>query len=365
MTIKELTDYLEKIAPLSYQEDYDNCGLIIGDSNAEITNVLVSLDVTLEVIEEAIAKKCNLIIAHHPLIFKGLKKLNGKNFIEKSVIKAIKNDIAIYAIHTNLDNVTNGVNFKIAEKLNLQNVSILKPKSDTLMKLTVFCPKDNTPKLQDAFYAAGAGEIGNYSNCSFKSSGIGSFKPNAAATPVIGKNNKYEEVEENRIEVVFPAYLEGKMLDTLRKNHMYEEVAYYLHKIENQNQGVGSGAIGFLPHTMSKADFLAYLKKSMELNVIRFTETKTEKIKKVAVCGGVGSFLLADAKKQGADAFVTADYKYHEFFDAENQIMIADIGHFESEVYTKDLIVEIISKKFTNFASYLSEIDTNPIKYYH
>lgn len=365
MTIKELTDYLEKIAPVSYQEDYDNCGLIVGDANAEITSALVSLDVTLEVIEEAIAKKCNLIIAHHPLVFKGLKKLNGKNYIEKSVIKAIKNDIAIYAIHTNLDNVTNGVNFKIAEKLNLQNVSILKPKSGTLMKLTVFCPIENTPRLQDAFYAAGAGEIGNYSNCSFKSTGIGSFKPNSVAAPVIGQNNKYEEVEENRIEVVFPAYFEGKILEAMRKNHMYEEVAYYLHKIENQNQGVGSGAIGNLPEAMTKSDFLAYLKKSMNLNVIRFTETKIEKIKKVAVCGGVGSFLLSDAKNQGADAFVTADYKYHEFFDAENQIMIADIGHFESEVYTKDLIVEIISKKFTNFASYLSEIDTNPIKYYH
>jgi dinuclear metal center YbgI/SA1388 family protein len=337
----------------------------VGEANAEISNVLVSLDVTLEVIEEAISKNCNLIIAHHPVIFKGLKKLNGKNYIEKSVIKAIKNDIAIYAIHTNLDNVTNGVNFKIAEKLNLQNVSILKPKSGTLMKLTVFCPKENTPKLQDAFYAAGAGEIGNYSNCSFKSTGIGSFKPNSVATPVIGQNNKYEEVEENRIEVVFPAYLEGKILDAIRKNHMYEEVAYYLHKIENQNQGVGSGAIGNLPEAMTKSEFLAHLKNSMNLNVIRFADTKAEKIKKVAVCGGVGSFLLADAKRLGADAFVTADYKYHEFFDAENQIMIADIGHFESEVYTKDLIVEIISKKFTNFASYLSEIDTNPIKYYH
>jgi dinuclear metal center YbgI/SA1388 family protein len=365
MTIKELTDYLEKIAPLSYQEDYDNCGIIVGDSSAEITNVLVSLDVTLEVIEEAIAKKCNLIIAHHPLIFKGLKKLNGKNYIEKSVIKAIKNDIAIYAIHTNLDNITNGVNFKIAEKLNLQNVSILKPKSETLMKLTVFCPLENTPKLQNALYAAGAGEIGNYSSCSFKSAGIGSFKPNSAAVPVIGQNNKYEEVEENRLEVVFPSFLKGKILEAMRKNHMYEEVAYYLHKIENYNQDVGSGAVGTLPDAMNPNEFLAYLKEAMNLKVIRFTETKAEKIKKVAVCGGVGSFLLPDAKYAGADAFVTADYKYHEFFDAENQIMIADIGHFESEVYTKDLIVEIISKKFTNFASYLSEIDTNPIKYYH
>jgi dinuclear metal center YbgI/SA1388 family protein len=365
MKIKELTDYLEKLAPLSYQEDYDNCGLIIGDAETEITNVLVSLDVTLEVLEEAVSKKCNLVIAHHPLIFRGLKKLTGGNYIEKAVVFAIKNDIALYAIHTNLDNVMNGVNFKIAEKLGLQNVQVLRPKANTLMKLTVFGPVENTAALQNALYAAGAGEIGNYANCSFKTSGTGSFKPNAAAVPFIGQSGQYEEVEENRLEVVFPAYLKSKVLDALRKNHVYEEIAYYLQNIENENQDVGSGAIGILTEELSEKDFLAYLKEKMDLNVIRYTSSGNKKIKKVAVCGGVGSFLLSDAKRVGADAFVTADYKYHEFFDAENQIIIADIGHFESEVYTKDLIVEIISKKFTNFASYLSEIDTNPIKYYH
>ena len=365
MIIKELTDYLEKFAPLSFQEEYDNCGLIIGQSESEINGVLVSLDVTEEVIDEAIAKKCNLIVAHHPLIFRGLKKTNGHNYIERAVIKAIKNDIAIYAMHTNLDNVTNGVNFKIAEKLNLHNVKILKPKKSTIMKLTVFCPVSNTPKLQNAFYAAGAGQIGNYSNCSFKSSGIGSFKPNSAAKPVVGSNNRYEEVEENKLEVIFPIHLKDTILETMRKNHEYEEVSYFLHKIENDNQEVGSGAIGMLTEEMDISDFLAFLKKQMNLGLIRYTQPENQKIKKVAVCGGVGSFLLQDAKKQGADVFITADYKYHEFFDAEKQIMIADIGHFESEVYTKDLIVEIISKKFTNFASYLSGIDTNPIKYYH
>jgi dinuclear metal center YbgI/SA1388 family protein len=365
MIIKELTSYLEKFAPIEFQEDYDNCGLIVGDSNVEIEGVLVSLDVTEEVVDEAIAKNCNVVLAHHPLIFKGLKKINGKNYVERAVIKAIKNDIAIYAIHTNLDNVKNGVNFKIAEKLNLQNVSVLKPKTGTLLKLSVFCPTENTAKLQNAFYAAGAGQIGNYSNCSFKVEGIQSFKPNAFANPVVGKNGQYEEVEEHRLEVIFPVNLKGKILEAMYKNHSYEEVAHFIHVIENQNQDVGSGAIGTLPLEMENEEFLEYLKEKMDLKVIRFTAPEKQTVKKVAVCGGVGSFLLQDAKRAGADVFVTADYKYHEFFDAENQIMIADIGHFESEQYTKDLILEIISKKFTNFASYLSEIDTNPIKYYY
>lgn len=365
MIIKELTDYLEKIAPLSYQEDYDNCGLIVGDSNTEITNVLVSLDVTLEVIDEAISKNCNLIVAHHPLIFRGLKKLNGKNYIEKSVIKAIKNDIAIYAIHTNLDNVANGVNFKIAEKLGLKNIKILAPKSQTLMKLTVFVPQESTGKLLDALYSAGAGEIGNYANCSFRTEGKGTFKPNHLANPFVGKEGYLEEVEESRIEVIFPSYLKNQVLKGMQSGHPYEEISYYLHLLENQNQEVGSGAIGDLINEMDLLHFLPFLKEKMVLNVIRYTESHRKKIKKIAICGGVGSFLLNEAKGAGADIFITSDYKYHEFFDAENHIIIADIGHFESEQFTKDLIVENISKKFINFATYLSEIDTNPIKYYY
>jgi dinuclear metal center YbgI/SA1388 family protein len=343
MIIKELTAYLESLAPAAFQEDYDNSGLIIGDPASEISAVLVTLDITDEVLEEAIQKKANLIVAHHPLIFRGLKKLNGKNYVERLVIKAIKNDIAIYAIHTNLDNVAGGVNIKIAERLGLKNVSVLRKKENTLYKLEVFVPRENTGALQNALYAAGAGNIGN---------------------PVIGSRGIYEEVEEHKVEVVFPGNLKSKVLDAMRKAHPYEEIAYYLVSLENENQAVGSGSIGVLEEAMELGDFLKYLKDKMKVSVIRYAGPPNKIIKKVAVCGGVGSFLFPDAMGAGADVFVTADYKYHEFFDADNQIVIADIGHFESEQFTKDLLVEIISKKFSNFASYLSEIDTNPIKYH-
>lgn len=364
MKIKDITSYLEELAPLNFQEDYDNSGLIIGDSQVELTGVLVTLDVTEEVISEAIKKGCNLIVAHHPLIFKGLKKLNGKNYVERSAILAIKNDIAIYAIHTNLDNVVNGVNFKIAEKLGLSDVKILRKKKGILLKLTVFVPVESSEKLLGELHKAGAGKIGNYSECSFKSEGVGAFMPNQVANPVIGERGKLEEVKENRVEVILPANVKAKVLNAMFAVHPYEEVAYYLQELENDNQEVGSGAVGFLPSEMNESEFLGHLKKSMNLEVIKFTSAG-KSIKKVAVCGGVGSFLLGDAKVAGADVFVTADYKYHEFFDAEGGIMIADIGHFESEVFTKDLIVEILSKKFTNFAPHLSEVNTNPVNYYY
>jgi dinuclear metal center YbgI/SA1388 family protein len=364
MIIKEVTSYLEQLAPLNFQEDYDNSGLIIGDAQSELKGVLVTLDVTEEVIQEAISKGCNLVVAHHPLIFRGLKKLNGKNYVERSVILAIKNDIAIYAIHTNLDNVVNGVNFKIAEKLGLSDVQILRKKKGTLLKLTVFVPLESADKLLAELHKAGAGNIGNYSDCSFKSEGIGSFKPNQAANPVIGEVGKAEEVTEYRIEVILPVNLRAKVLNAMYAAHPYEEVAYYLQELENENQEVGSGAVGLLPVEMNEMEFLAHLKKSMNLDVIKFTSAE-KTIRKVAVCGGVGSFLLGDARANGADAFVTADYKYHEFFDAEGSILIADIGHFESEVFTKDLLVEILSKKITNFAPHLSEVNTNPVNYYY
>lgn len=366
MRIKDLTAYLEKLAPLSYQESYDNAGLIVGNPNEIITGVLVCLDSTEDVVEEAIQRGCNIIVAHHPIVFKGLKKFTGKNYVERTIIKAIKNDIAIYATHTNLDNIVNGVSFKIAQLLGLQQVRILAPKADLLMKLVVFVPVDNTGQLLDALYAAGAGEIGNYSQCSFRVEGKGTFKPNAQANPVIGQTGgAMEEVEENRIEVIFPAYLKNQILAAMRKGHVYEEVAYYLNMLSNENQEVGSGAVGILPQEMAETDFLAYLKQNMKVSVIRHTSLLNKPIRKVAVCGGAGSFLLGDAIRAGADIFITADYKYHEFFDAENRIIIADIGHYESEQFTKELLKDYICKKFTNFAVHLSETPTNPVKYYY
>ncbi|AWV97838.1 Nif3-like dinuclear metal center hexameric protein [Arcticibacterium luteifluviistationis] len=365
MQIKELVDYLEAIAPLDYQESYDNSGLIVGDKSQKITNVLVCLDSTEDVIDEAIEKNCNLIIAHHPIIFKGLKKLTGKNYIERTIIKAIKNDIAIYACHTNLDNITGGVSFKMAEKLQLKNVKILAPKKELLLKLTVFVPKENTGQLLDALYAAGAGEIGNYSNCSFRTIGKGTFKANDMANPVIGKRGVYEEVEESRIEVIFPKQLKRKVLKAMKAGHPYEEVSYFLHELENELQLVGSGAIGTLEEPVPVKEFMSYLKTNMALSVIKHTDSLQNDIQTVALCGGSGGFLLKNAIAAKADIFITSDYKYHEYFDADKKIVIADIGHYESEQFTKELIRDEILKKFANFATYLSQVKTNPINYFY
>ena len=362
--IKDITHFLETIAPLSYQESYDNAGLIVGNPTASVTNVLVSLDCTEAVVDEAIAKNCNLIVAHHPIVFKGLKKFNGRNYVERTVIKAIKNDIAIYATHTNLDHVVGGVNFMIAERLGLQNVRILAPKKDLLMKLVFFVPVENAPEVVEALHKVGVGQIGNYDHCSFSVNGTGTFRPNEVATPFIGNANEIERVNESRVEVIFPAYLEAAVMRTLNETHPYEEVAHYLTLLQNTNQEVGAGAIGLLSEGIAASDFLVYLKQKMQLNVIRHTAICSPIIQKVAVCGGAGGFLLNDAIRQQADVFITADYKYHEFFDADDRILICDIGHYESEVFTKELLQRYLSKKFINFATILSETITNPVNYY-
>jgi dinuclear metal center YbgI/SA1388 family protein len=362
--IQDITRELEKLAPLSYQDDYDNAGLLVGNPATEISGVLISLDVTEAVIAEAIAKNCNLIVAHHPIIFKGLKKLNGKNYVERTVISAIKNDVAIYASHTNLDHVHLGVNRKIADRLGLKNVRILEPKNQILKKLALFVPVENTSEVLDALFRAGAGKIGEYSDCSFRTEGTGTFLPGEASNPVIGAKGKLEEVAENRVEVMFPSHLERNILAALKKSHPYEEVAYYVQTLENENQEVGAGAIGELATAMDYSEFLPFLKQQMNTSVIRYTAPLNKKIRHVAVCGGAGSFLLQNAIKAKADVFVTADYKYHEFFDADQQIMICDIGHYESEVFTKDLLYHYLSGIFSNFALCLSEVNTNPVCYF-
>jgi dinuclear metal center YbgI/SA1388 family protein len=365
MKLKEITDHLEVFAPLAYQEPYDNSGLIVGEKEMEISSAMISLDATPEVIDEAIAKGCNLVISHHPIVFKGLKRFNNADYVQKAVINAIKHDIALYAIHTNLDNVTGGVNSKIADLIGLNKKQILVPKSDLLAKLVVFVPVEHTGQLLDALYEAGAGEIGNYSNCSFRVEGKGTFKGNAKSSPVYGKSGVYEEVSENRVEVIFPTYLKSSILSGMRKGHVYEEIAFYLTDVENKYQEVGSGMVGELIEAIPFIEFLDHLKTSMGLEVIKYTKPASEKVKRVAVCGGSGSFLLGNALASNADVFITSDFKYHEFFDANAKISILDIGHYESERFTKDLIRDIISKKFPNFATYLTSINTNPVEYYY
>jgi dinuclear metal center YbgI/SA1388 family protein len=363
LLIRHVTDVLEHWAPKPLQESYDNTGLLTGNPSQKVTGILVTLDCVEEVVGEAIESNCNLIVAHHPIIFKGLKKLTGSNYIERTVIKAIQNNIAIYAIHTNLDNVYTGVNRKICEKIGLEKIKILAPKTDSLSKLVTFVPTDKTEDVLSALHEAGAGQIGNYKNCSFKVEGIGTFLPNDEANPAIGSVGKQESVSENRIEVIFPNHLESGVIRQLKKVHPYEEVAYYITPLRNENQEVGSGMIGELAEAQEPKDFLERLKKHMDLKVVRHTRLLNDPIKKVAVCGGSGSFLLPQAIRAGAQIYISADFKYHEFFDAENRIIIADIGHYESEVYTKELLQEVLRKKFPTFAINFSRTVTNPISY--
>lgn len=364
INIRELTGFLEDFAPLSSQAGFDNCGLLVGDPSWEVSGVLVTLDCIESVVDEAIALGANIIVAHHPIVFSGLKKLNGKSYIERTVLKAIKNDIAIYAIHTNLDHHIQGVNDEIANRLGLINKSILQPNSGVLNKLAVFVPKSHVYEVENALFSAGAGTIGNYEECSFRSEGLGSFKPKAGAKPHSGKIAERSEEEEVRLEVLVSTHRMGSVQKALRLAHPYEEIAYDIYPLLNVNQDEGSGMIGELEEEMDALEFLTFLKAAFEVSVVRHTALLGKKIKKVALCGGSGSFLLPDAKRQGADIYVSADFKYHEFFDAENDLIIADIGHYESEQFTTNLLVGKLKEKFTKFAIHRTCVNTNPIKYF-
>lgn len=361
--IQEVISFLEQIAPPALQESYDNATLICGNRQSELTGILCTLDCTEEVVEEAIQLGANLIVAHHPIVFKGLKSLTGKNYVERTLIQAIKKDIAIYAIHTNLDHVSLGVNKRIADRMGLVETKILQPKKQVLSKLEFFVPVKDKDHVLRAIFDAGAGQIGEYKDCSFQLEGIGTFTPSDKANPYSGQRGIPQSEPEIRVEVIFPSYLSSKVLAAMKKNHPYEEVAYYLVSLENENQEVGAGMIGKLPKPMSGDEFLEHLKSTMNLQVVKHTKIIDRPVRRVAVCGGAGIFLLSDAKRAGADAFVTSDIKYHEFFDAEGELILCDIGHYESEIFTKDLIAEFLSQNFPNIATYLTKVVTNPTFY--
>ena len=363
MIIKDITNYIEELAPLNYAEDFDNVGLLVGNYSTKVSAVLVTLDTLEETVEEAIVKKCNLIVSFHPIIFSGLKKINGNSYVERVVLKAIKNDIAIYATHTALDNSKNGVSAKMCEVLSLQNTKILIPKKGIIKKLTTYVPVKNADALRNSLFFAGAGNIGNYNNCSFNTEGDGTYKGNEDSNPVLGEKGKLHTEKETKISVVFESKNQAGILKALQENHPYEEIAYEIVTIENVHQNIGMGMIGELSSEMDEKDFLLYLKKTMKTDCVRHSALINKKIKKVAVLGGSGSFAISNAKKAGADAYVSADFKYHEFFKAENSILLADIGHYESEQFTKNLLVDYLTKKFSNFAVILSEKSTNPIYY--
>lgn len=364
MKLAQIINFLESIAPLNYQENYDNAGLITGTDRHEITSALVSLDCTEAVVDEAVAKGCNLIISHHPIVFKGLKKLNGKSYVERVLLKAIKNDISLYAIHTNLDNISKGVNAEICKRLGILKPCILAPKNDLLKKLVTFCPTTKAAEVREALFSSGCGHIGLYSNCSFNVNGFGSFKAGEQTKPYVGEIGLEHHEPETRIETVFKAHKERIVINALLKAHPYQEAAYDIYPLNNADDQVGSGMVGFLEQPKTETEFLTLLKNKMQAKVIRHTALLGKPVKKVAVCGGSGSFLLKNAIAAEADVFITADFKYHDFFDAENKIIIADIGHYETEQFTSNLLVDNIQEKFPTFAVCLAQQNTNPINYF-
>jgi len=363
MIVQDVINYLEELSPLAYAENFDNVGLLVGNKNAKITSILVTLDTIEAVVDEAIDNNCNLIVSFHPIIFKGLKKLTGNNYVERVVMKAIKNDIAIFSMHTALDNALQGVNKMICDKIGLLNTRILIPQSGTIKKLTTYAPKEEADKLREALFNAGAGSIGNYNECSFNTEGIGTYNGNINSNPSKGEKGNLHFEPEIQIKVTFAKHLESKILETLFKEHSYDEVAYEIITLENKNQHIGMGMIGELEKPMNEVSFLNHIKSTMNAKCIRHSNLLDKPIKKVAVLGGSGSFAISQAKTAKADIFITADLKYHDFFRAENSIVLADIGHYESEQYTKSGLVAFLTKKMPNFAVVLSKTNTNPVKY--
>ncbi len=365
MKLNEIIKVLEQFAPLQLQESYDNAGLITGHPEMEIRAALLTLDSTEEVIDEAISSNCNLIIAHHPIIFNGLKKINGKNYVERTIIKAIKNDIAIYAAHTNLDNVRAGVNKVIADKLGLINTKILFPKKNLLKKLFTFVPGEHAELVRNAMFSAGAGHIGNYSECSFNNEGFGTFNAGVGSNPYVGKHGIRHREEEIKIEVLIPMWKERQIIKALFDSHPYEEVAYDVVPLDNSFSDVGSGLIGELPVALDEISFLQHIKKNMQAPMIRHTKFLDKKISRVAICGGAGSILLNEAIGNEAQAFISSDYKYHQFFDADGRLLICDIGHYESEQFTPLIFAQLLNENLPTFATLFSKTNSNPIKYFH
>lgn len=363
MRIKEIIQVIEQLAPLPLQEEYDNSGLQCGDPSREATGALLAIDVTEDVVEEAIALGCNLIISHHPIAFRPFRSLTGRNYVERTMIMAIRNDVALYAAHTNLDNAQGGVNYKLAEMLELQNVKILLPKSNELLKFVTTVPLLHAESVRNALFNAGAGHIGNYDSCSYNLTGEGTFRPGAGSNPFVGEAEKLHFEQEVRIETVLPVMRKEEVLRALLAVHPYEEPVYDLYPIANEWGQHGSGVVGVLPEPMPEQEFLYLLKDIFNLPTISHTKLQGREIRDVAICGGAGAFLIPRAVSYGADAFVTGEAKYNDYYDAEDRLLLAVVGHYESEICTKDLFFDLLSKKFPTFAIHKSGFDVNPVKY--
>ena len=363
MKLKDLCSYLDSAIPLSFQESYDNSGLQMGSPENEISSALITLDVTEDVVLEAVHSGCNFIVSHHPLIFGELKSITGKTITERIILSAIKKDIAIYSAHTNLDVHSDGVSRKMAEKLNLQNISVLAPLKNRLLKLVTFIPDSHLNQVREAMFSAGAGITGNYDNCGFCVQGMGSFRGNENSKPFTGEKGNLHFENETRFETVMFSHQKNAVVNALLGSHPYEEVAYDIYALENENIRVGLGCLGELPEAMDEKNFLKFVSTVFSANGIRFSKLTGRKVKKVALCGGSGSVLIKEAMSSGADAFVTADIKYHSFFEADNKLLIADLGHYESEKFATEILYDLIIKKFPKFAVRFSKVNTNPINY--
>lgn len=364
MKVKDIISALEEFAHPQLQEDYDNTGLNVGNPNAEITGILLCIDITEEVIDEAIETNCNMIVSHHPLIFGKLKKITGNNYAEKCIIKAIKKDISIYCGHTSFDAVDKGVSYKICEKLGLQNLKILSPKKDFLKKISVYVPEKHTETVRLAMFEAGAGTIGEYNYCSFNVSGTGSFQAGEDTNPYVGKKGEIHYEPEIKTEMIFPAFLQTKIITAMLSAHPYEEVAYDIYSLDNSWEKAGLGMTGETTKPINEKDLLKILKENFNVENIRHSKLLNTKIDKIAVCGGSGASFINNAINSGAQVYISGDIKYHDYFLSENKILIIDIGHFESEQFTKEIFYDIIMKKKPTFAVRFSKINTNPIKNY-
>jgi dinuclear metal center YbgI/SA1388 family protein len=363
MKLKDLTTYLDSEVPLSFQESYDNSGLQIGKPDTEITSALITLDVTEEVIDEAIKSNCNLVVSHHPLIFGGLKKISDTTQTGRIIYKCITHDIAVYSAHTNLDIFENGVSRKMAEKLDLKDIKVLSPLEHKLLKLVTYVPESHLDKVRAALFEAGAGVIGNYDQCGFVTDGTGSFRGNESANPFAGKKGEMHFENESRFETILFSHIKEKVIRALLAAHPYEEVAYDLYELKNKFYGAGLGCTGEFSEAIGEKELLKLISSVFDVKGVRFSKLTGKKIKKVAVCGGSGVSLLPVAIASGADVFITADIKYHNFFDADNKILLVDAGHFETEKYSSEILKDLIKKKFPKFAVRFSETNTNPINY--
>jgi dinuclear metal center YbgI/SA1388 family protein len=364
MKVSDILNAIHEVAPLKLQESYDNAGLLIGTYDQQISQVLICVDITEDVIDEAIAKKCELIISHHPIIFRGLKNLVPNGPVERIVLKAVKNDIAIAAVHTNIDNVLHGVNAMIAKRIGLQKTQVLRPMPDQLKKLVTFCPTDHADKVRQAIFEAGAGQIGAYDSCSYNLEGFGTFRGGEESNPFVGSKNQVHREPEQRIETIVPSYKLKKVLDAMIHAHPYEEVAYDIYPLDNTFGNIGAGMLGYLANPITPKDFLERVMKQFNCKALRHSQLLDKPIQKIALCGGSGAFLIHDAQAAKADVFLTADLKYHDFFEADNKLLVIDAGHFETEQFTKELIADIIQKKIPNFAPLISEVNTNAVHYF-